>query len=237
MARTAEHQSPIPSSRVAVFFWRHIEGQTVNCRAAPRALCSSAALMGAMLVTVAALHAELAGDANCDGVVNDADLVAVGTAAFEGSTCAAADANGDGAISAADLPAEATFIVLAQAPTRTATATFPTALINLDTNLRHGNTPRNADAEGFSAANSDAAGNADAIDDAVGHNDPVHTIAYTDNHRQSHTHCHTWRVPEPRSRSVDHGGQSDRCALDTGHRERPSHHRVLPRCRRSRGDV
>lgn len=42
------------------------------------------------------------GDANCDGIVNAADLAAIESAIFEGTTCAGADVNVDGAITAAD---------------------------------------------------------------------------------------------------------------------------------------
>ena len=93
-------------------------GQRFALRGWPALLC--------VLLTVASrLCAQLAGDANCDGIVNDADLMAVHAAVFERSGCAAADVNADGVMSAADLPAEVPLVVMAQAPTPTATPDTP----------------------------------------------------------------------------------------------------------------
>src|SRR5262249_38363303 len=68
----------------------------------------------------AATAQALAGDGNCDGVVDNADLGAVTVALFAGSGCATADVNGDGELNAADLVALER--ILATLPTPTATA-------------------------------------------------------------------------------------------------------------------
>ena len=69
-------------------------------------------------------RAQVAGDANCDGIVNGADLLAVEDALFELSSCPESDVNDDRVISAADLAAEVPFVVAAPpAATSTATAT------------------------------------------------------------------------------------------------------------------
>ena len=75
----------------------------------------------------------VAGDANCDGVVDERDLAALAQAVFGDNDCPDADANGDGRISAADFPRIvliATFEPTAT-PTRTATVEAPTPAATL----------------------------------------------------------------------------------------------------------
>lgn len=77
--------------------------------------------------------AQSVGDANCDGSIDAADLVAVEGALFERRTCPASDVNADRLISAADLSAEVPLVVLAQLPTATATMATPTPTVPTST--------------------------------------------------------------------------------------------------------
>jgi hypothetical protein len=61
-----------------------------------------------------------AGDADCNGRIDTADLDAAAAAVFEGTTCAGADANGDGLFTAADLT---TIAALLPDPAPTPTST------------------------------------------------------------------------------------------------------------------
>jgi hypothetical protein len=85
-----------------------------------------AGLIGAALAVATAATAQNVGDANCDGGVDNADLLAMEVATFEGSGCARAEVNGDGVLSAADIVAEIPLVVGALAPPVTATVTTST---------------------------------------------------------------------------------------------------------------
>lgn len=86
--------------------------------------CRSSGLLAASLFalgSVVAARAALQGDANCDGLVNTADLPAVVEGIFGNSTCAGVDVNGDGRATAADLVNEIPLLVPAISPTPTVT--------------------------------------------------------------------------------------------------------------------
>ena len=68
-------------------------------------------LVCALCLSAALAHAQIDGDANCDGHIDTADLDAVAFAIFEGGACPAADVNADGVVSAADLSAAVPFVV------------------------------------------------------------------------------------------------------------------------------
>lgn len=91
----------------------------------------------ALWVVTTVAHAQDAGDANCDGAVDAADIVAVEAALFEAGACAAADANADGILSAADLSAALPLVVRTVVPTPTATAEMstPTATPSITASL------------------------------------------------------------------------------------------------------
>ena len=84
------------------------------------------ALVACTYCLAATACAQLSGDADCNHVVDPADLQAVETAIFEGRTCPDADVNGDGAVTAADLTPLVTLLV-PQLATPTPTHTMPTA--------------------------------------------------------------------------------------------------------------
>lgn len=97
-----------------------------------RVLALSACLL---LGRIAPAAAQMPGDANCDGVINNADATALAMAIFRGSLCLEADANLDAVLSAADFPAyvaqlagplESPTPTLTSTPSATATIT-PTA--------------------------------------------------------------------------------------------------------------
>src|SRR5215831_8488547 len=83
----------------------------------------SAAAVVALAVLLAAWPSAaqlVRGDANCDGMVNAADIGALTAAIFAGgSSCITADVNHDGRISAADMVAEIQVLAGLATPTST----------------------------------------------------------------------------------------------------------------------
>lgn len=69
------------------------------------------------LGSVVAARAARQGDANCDGLVNTADLPAVVEGLFENRSCAGVDVNGDERVTAADLVKEIPLLVPPISPT------------------------------------------------------------------------------------------------------------------------
>lgn len=77
-----------------------------TCTQRPLFRCALATAI-ALLLSAPIARADSSGDANCDGVVDQTDLLAVAGALFEGppADCQPADVNGDGEVNSADLVA------------------------------------------------------------------------------------------------------------------------------------
>src|SRR5574337_1469432 len=76
-----------------------------------------------LLVAVPAYASDVPGDVDCNGDADSADLAALVSGLFDGTTCAGADVNGDGRITAADLVAEVVIITSPPGPTATTSPT------------------------------------------------------------------------------------------------------------------